>query len=131
MNHSPDPSPAFNPYRRYGLAALAAILLITFIQMLLFPTWDMVFAWLIAINLVGAYLFGFDQAISSTRTRRVPEVILLALTLLGGSIGAVLARLIFRHRTRATSFPPAFWLCVLGSILWIIVYYVALCPGCR
>jgi uncharacterized membrane protein YsdA (DUF1294 family) len=99
--------------------------------MLAFPTWDIVFAWLIAANLVGFYLFGFDQGLAVTHTRRVPEGLLLAVTLLGGAAGALVARLIFRHQAHAPGFQPAFGLCVLGAGLWIVAYYGVLCPGCR
>ncbi len=42
----------YNPYRRLGLLALFATLLIALGLMLLFPVWDRFFNYLIAINVV-------------------------------------------------------------------------------
>jgi len=126
-----DRAPAFNPYRRFALVALLAVLLITYLQLLLFPAWDVVFAWLIAINIVTFVAFGYDKAVAPKDTTRVPEAILLALTLLGGSVGAVIARPLFRHKTQKVSFHLIFWPCVIVSIILVAVYYLVLCPGCR
>ena len=126
-----DRAPAFNPYRRFALVALLAVLLMTYLQLLLFPAWDVVFAWLIAVNIVTFVAFGYDKAIAPKGATRVPEAILLALTLLGGSVGAVLARPLFRHKTQKMSFRLIFWPCVLVSIALAALYYLVLCPGCR
>ena len=126
-----DRAPAFNPYRRFALVALLAVLLITYLQLLWFPTWDVVFAWLIAINIVTFVAFGYDKTIASKGVTRVPEAILLGLTLLGGCIGAMLARPLFRHKTQKMSFRLIFWPCVIVSIALASLYYLVLCPGCR
>jgi uncharacterized membrane protein YsdA (DUF1294 family) len=126
-----DRAPAFNPYTRFALVALLAVLLITYLQMLLFPTWDRVFDWLIAINIVTFVAFGYDKAIAPQGATRVPEAILLVLTLLGGCIGAMIARPLFRHKTQKMSFRLIFWPCVIASIALVAVYYLVLCPACR
>jgi len=126
-----DRTPTFNPYTRFALVALLAVLLITYLQLLRFPTWDVVFAWLVAINIVTFVAFGYDKAVALKGTLRVPEVILLGLTLLGGGIGAVLARPLFRHKTQKVSFRLAFWPCLIASFALVTVYYLVLCPGCR
>ena len=133
MNASSDHDRAttFNPYTRFALVALLAVLLITYLQLLWFPTWDVVFAWLIAINLVTFAAFGYDKAVAPKGTLRVPETILLGLTLLGGGIGAVLARPLFRHKTQKVPFRLIFWPCVIVSIALVTIYYLVLCPGCR
>jgi uncharacterized membrane protein YsdA (DUF1294 family) len=124
-------APAFNPYTRFALVALLAVLLITYLQLLLFPAWDVVFAWLIAINIVTFVAFGYDKAVAPQGATRVPEAILLVLTLLGGCIGAMIARPLFRHKTQKMSFRLIFWPCVILSIALVAVYYLVLCPGCR
>ena len=126
-----DRAPAFNPYRRFALVALLAVLLITYLQLLLFPALDVVFAWLIAINIVTFVAFGYDKAVALQEATRVPEAILLALTLLGGCMGAMIARPLFRHKTQKVSFRLIFWPCVIVSIALVTVYYLVLCPGCR
>ena len=121
----------YNPYRRFGLLALFATLLIAFGLMLLFPFWDRFFNYLIAINVVTFAVFGYDKLIAPTQATRVPEAILLALTALGGCVGGIIARPVFRHKTLKVSFRLAFWLCVLASTAVIVAYYLWLCPECR
>jgi uncharacterized membrane protein YsdA (DUF1294 family) len=121
----------FNPYRRFALLSLFVALLITLGLIWLFPNWDRFFDWLIGVNVVTFIVFGYDKAIAPTKATRVPEVILLALTTLGGGIGAVVARPLFRYKTRKASFRLAFWPCVMISIVLVVIYYTVICPGCR
>jgi len=124
-------SSPYNPYRRFGLLALFATLLIAFGLMLLFPVWDRFFNYLIAVNVVTFAAFGYDKLVAPTQSIRVPETILLALTALGGGVGGIIARPLFRHKTQKMSFRLVFWPCVLVSTALIVVYYLWLCPECR
>ena len=124
-------SSPYNPYRRFGLLALFATLLIAFGLMLLFPVWDRFFNYLIAVNVVTFAAFGYDKLVAPTQSIRVPETILLALTALGGGVGGIIARPVFRHKTQKMSFHLIFWPCVLVSTVLIAYYYFWLCPECR
>ena len=124
-------SSPYNPYRRFGLLASFATLLIAFGLMLLFPVWDRFFNYLIAVNVVTFAAFGYDKLVAPTQSIRVPETILLALTALGGGVGGIIARPLFRHKTQKMSFRLVFWPCVLVSTALIVVYYLWLCPECR
>jgi len=108
-----------------------ATLLIAFGLMLLFPVWDRFFNYLIAVNVVTFAAFGYDKLVAPTQSIRVPETILLALTALGGGVGGIIARPLFRHKTQKMSFRLVFWPCVLVSTALIVVYYLWLCPECR
>ena len=121
----------YNPNRRFGLLASFATLLIAFGLMLLFPVWDRFFNYLIAVNVVTFAAFGYDKLVAPTQSIRVPETILLALTALGGGVGGIIARPLFRHKTQKMSFRLVFWPCVLVSAALIVVYYLWLCPECR
>ena len=121
----------YNPYRRFGLVALFATLLIALGLMLLFPVWDRFFNYLIAINVVTFAVFGYDKLVAPTQATRVPEAILLILTALGGCVGGIIARPVFRHKTLKVSFRLTFWLCALASSALIAAYYLWLCPECR
>ena len=124
-------SSPYNPNRRFGLLALFATLLIAFGLMLLFPVWDRFFNYLIAVNVVTFAAFGYDKLAAPTQSIRVPETILLALTALGGCVGGIIARPVFRHKTQKMSFYLIFWPCVLVSTVLIVYYYFWLCPECR
>ena len=69
------------------------------------------------INLATFLIFGFDKAAAADKISRgrprVPERVLLTLAALGGSPGALLARPVFRHKTRKQPF---------GAWLTLIVF---------
>ncbi len=53
--------------------------------------------------------YGLDKAAAIGGNWRIPEVFLHLLGLAGGWPGALLARRVFRHKVRKTSFQIAFW----------------------
>ncbi|WP_312343661.1 DUF1294 domain-containing protein [Chryseobacterium binzhouense] len=56
------------------------------------------------ISLISFGLFGFDKMKAVKRQRRISESTLLAATLLGGTIGALLGMILFRHKIYKKSF---------------------------
>ena len=62
------------------------------------------YIWLIGINLALFLVMGADKRAAKRRSRRVPENSLLALAVLGGSVGGILGMLIFRHKTQKLKF---------------------------
>lgn len=65
---------------------------------------DVLVWYLLAMNLAGAWLMHFDKRHAREGLRRVPERMLFAVALLGGSAGTILGMLLFRHKTRKRSF---------------------------
>lgn len=64
-----------------------------------------IFYWYLAIiNILVLVVYGGDKLFAKLDSWRVPEKVLLLLALLGGSIGALLAMQIFRHKTRHLKF---------------------------
>lgn len=74
-----------------------------------------------AINALTIFRFWQDKQFAIAGARRVSEAELLQLAMLGGSPGALLARQMFRHKTRKQPFST--WLIV------IVVCQVALLVG--
>lgn len=71
--------------------------------------WGLLALWLIAINLVTFFAFGVDKLKAKRKethetTRRVPERTLFLLSILGGSIGALLGMRAFHHKTLHKTF---------------------------
>ena len=80
-------------------------------------------AWLAAVNGTTFAYYGLDKARARWASRRVPEVVLHALALLGGSLGAFAAMQLFRHKTVKGPFRVVFWLIVAVQIvllLWVV-----------
>ena len=60
--------------------------------------------WLIAINLVTFAVYGADKRRARRGAWRVPEKTLFLLSILGGSVGALLGMRVFHHKTLHKSF---------------------------
>lgn len=80
---------------------------------------------LAGINLATIVLYGYDKAIAGGTRRRVPENALHLVAIAGGSPGALLAQVLFRHKTVKASFRRVYWLIVvlqlvaMGAAFWI------------
>jgi len=59
---------------------------------------------LLIINLITFTTFALDKWKATQHKRRTSEFSLLTLTFIGGTVGAVLAMLIFRHKVSKKSF---------------------------
>ena len=71
--------------------------------------WALLGIWLLLINLVTFLVFGLDKwkarrKVRNEAVRRVPEKTLFLLSILGGSIGALLGMRVFHHKTLHRSF---------------------------
>jgi uncharacterized membrane protein YsdA (DUF1294 family) len=56
------------------------------------------------INIFVFILAGYDKYLARKNKRRIPENTLFSLEAIGGTIGLLLAMLLFRHKTSKTSF---------------------------
>jgi uncharacterized membrane protein YsdA (DUF1294 family) len=91
-----------------------AIVLIAMVSGLLW--WRRVhpfYAYLAGINIIVFLFYGYDKRQSRNHKARIPEITLHLLALLGGSPGALLGQLSFRHKTKKLSFKIVFLAIVL------------------
>ena len=80
--------------------------------------------YLAAVNLVTFTVYGVDKAKAKRGAWRVPEKTLFLLPLLGGSVGALLGMLVFRHKTKHWYFAWGIPLILLAQIaLTVWVYF--------
>ncbi|MCS3531728.1 DUF1294 domain-containing protein [Chryseobacterium sp. JUb7] len=75
---------------------------------------------LIVVNLISFIIFGLDKRKAIQHQRRISESFLLTVTFLGGTFGAVLAMLIFRHKVSKKSFLWKFGVVIL---IQLVVFY--------
>ena len=85
--------------------------------------------WIACSTVVTFGAFGYDKAIAGTKRTRVPEIVLLALTFFGGTLGALVGRGLFRHKTRKVLFGRRFWAVIGIQILLLVVVFTVLRPG--
>ena len=80
--------------------------------------------YLAAVNLVTFTVYGVDKAKARRGAWRVPEKTLFLLPLLGGSLGALLGMLTFRHKTKHWYFVwgiPLILLAQMALAVWLLV----------
>jgi len=77
---------------------------------------------LVGLNAATLLCFGYDKHQAVMKGRRVPERVLYALTLLGGTLGAGLGMGIFRHKIHDRSFRLVFFFIVLvqAAVAYVI-----------
>jgi uncharacterized membrane protein YsdA (DUF1294 family)/cold shock CspA family protein len=78
----------------------------------------------LALSLITIVAYAFDKSAAMNRRWRTQESTLNLLALLGGWPGAWISQLLFRHKTKKSSFIVIFVLCVilnLAFLTWVVV----------
>ena len=109
-----------NPFKLFFTLSAVLIVILTIASRLLFKNW--IAGYLISITLVTFAFYGFDKHQSTRNRLRIPEVILHILALIGGTIGAILGQLTFRHKTQKSSFRIIFYLIITLQIILAVLY---------
>ncbi len=108
-----------NPHQFFLI--LAAVLICGVMGLVFFTQKaNVIHAYLIALNVVTLVLYGFDKRQAIKSGMRVPEIVLYFLALIGGSPAAGVAQIIFRHKTKKTSFRVVFFLIVTLQITAVL-----------
>lgn len=85
----------------------------------------MILYWyLLIINILAFVCYGLDKLKAKRNARRISERALLLLALVGGSVGAWLGMLVWRHKTKHTMFSigvPVMLLLQAALYWWITV----------
>ena len=66
--------------------------------------YNLVFWYFVSINVIAVIVYGVDKLCAMRQWWRVPEFTLLGLAFMGGSIGALVAIQLFRHKTQHIKF---------------------------
>ena len=85
----------------------------------------MILYWyLLVINILAFVCYGLDKHKSKRKARRISERWLLLLALIGGSVGAWLGMLVWRHKTNHAKFcfgVPILLLLHIAIYFWLII----------
>ncbi|MEC3877441.1 DUF1294 domain-containing protein [Chryseobacterium salviniae] len=74
------------------------------------------------ISIITFIIFGIDKRKAVKHQRRISENTLLTVTFFGGTIGALLAMLIFRHKISKRSFLLKFSGIVVIQVMLVYLY---------
>ena len=104
-----------------GIAVVGAVLLMFTVR-----SWTgLSYAWsyIISINTVTFFLYGYDKMVAKVGLLRVPELVLHVATFAGGTPSAFVGQNLFKHKTSKSKFRRMFWFIVAGQFavfgLWI------------
>jgi uncharacterized membrane protein YsdA (DUF1294 family) len=110
------------PKETYALLFFGLIAVATLVIWLAWRTVHPLVIWLACSTVVTFAAYGYDKAAAGTKRTRVPEIVLLALTFFGGTIGALAGRALFRHKTRKVTFQRQFWAVIGIQILLLVAF---------
>lgn len=108
-----------SPYRRFGLIAAIASLVLVFVMVALLNVHWYV-AWVMGWSMVTLLFYGWDKQQSRQNGQRIPKFVLHGLALVGGFPGGWLGRALFRHKTQHTSFLV---ILVLSTLLHLVLVW--------
>ena len=76
------------------------------------------------MNIIGFLIMGIDKLKAKKRAFRIPEATLFLVALMGGSIGSILGRDLFRHKTKHKTFTigmPAILIIQIILVLFLVL----------
>ena len=79
---------------------------------------------LLALNIITFLIYGLDKFKAQHARWRVPESVLLGLAVIGGSIGAWLGMMVWRHKTQHKIFKygvPLILIIQIGLLIWAVI----------
>ena len=77
----------------------------------------------LAINVVTFFVYGIDKVKAKKGLWRIPEATLLMLAVIGGSIGAWLGMMVWRHKTKHLKFKigvPVILITQIALLIYIL-----------
>ena len=80
--------------------------------------------YLLVVNISAVAVYGWDKFCAKQSWQRIPEKILLLLAILGGSIGALAAMALFRHKTLHLKFKYGVPLILILQIVGLIYLHL-------
>ncbi len=96
--------------------AIPAFLVAWLVASLLWRVPDWVAAVYAGASVLTFIVYAVDKSAAAADSRRVPEATLLALGLVGGWPGAIVAQQVLRHKSSKASFRSAFWGTVVVNV---------------
>lgn len=85
------------------------------------------FYYLIIINIIAFFSYGIDKLKAKYHKWRIPEIVLLNLSLIGGGVGSIMGMYLFHHKTKKMLFKIVNGVFLIVYI--ILIYYVIINYG--
>ena len=109
------------PKKYFLILAVILIVILSFIFSYLIEI-NLLYAYVTSINLITLLFYGYDKHQAGNNGFRIPEIVLHLLALIGGSPGALLGQILFRHKTRKVKFSFVFIMIVIIQVVVVVVW---------
>lgn len=109
------------PKKHFLILAVILIVTLSFLFSYIIKI-NFLYACVISINLITLLFYGYDKHQAGNNGFRIPEIVLHLLALIGGSPGALLGQILFRHKTRKVKFSFVFIMIVIIQVVVIAVW---------
>lgn len=78
--------------------------------------------YLIIVNILSLLLMKIDKTKAIKRKERIPEIVLITISFLGGSIGSIIGMYLFHHKTQKLKFQILIPVSLVLTIIIILNY---------
>ena len=79
--------------------------------------------YVLVVSIIAFILYGVDKSRAKNGKWRISEDVLLGIAVIGGSIGAILGMLVFRHKTKHWYFRYGLWIILALQIILVLVFH--------
>lgn len=104
-----------------SIAPFAAAAVFALIIYALLPPLQFIGSWIVGVSIASFFTYSYDKSIAGHGVTRVPEIVLHALTLFGGTLGSFAAMRLWHHKTSKQAFQAVFWAIVVIQIVAIVL----------
>lgn len=80
---------------------------------------------ILILSLFSFCLYGLDKIKAKRKSKRIAEISLHTIDLIGGWPGGLLAQHLFHHKVKKTEFQAVFWLTVMVNTAGIGLYFAS------
>ena len=77
----------------------------------------------VILNIIAFIVIGYDKYLAKVQKRRISEKTLLSFGAFGGTVGAGIAMLFFRHKTAKRSYLLKFWVIVVIQVIILCFWF--------
>ena len=84
---------------------------------------QIVFLYLLSINIITFITYGIDKALAKAQKFRISEATLLMLSFIFGSVGALLGMIVFHHKTKKKKFLIFVPLMLIAQAALLVWYF--------
>ena len=110
-----------SPYKWYfWLSMILTVAIAAFLNYLKLPVY---LAYMLSLNSVLFSFYAYDKVQAKIGGRRIPELILHFLAVIGGPVGGIAGQWLFHHKVRKQGFHVVLWVSLVVHLAVFVLFY--------